>query len=270
MKHFCRLLVIGLMLSAQLACTLYAEEETKSQELAKKLANPVATLISVPFQNNFESGLGAGQNGSRYTLKIQPVIPASLNKGWNIITRLVVPFINQSNVYGNSVQNGLSDSQLQIFFSPKAHRQDGLIWGVGPVVLIPTAAEPLLGSEKWGIGPSAIALKQEGPWTIGVFGNHIWSIAGNSNRSNISLSYLQPFASHSNKHGFSFSFASETNYDWLADQWTIPLVCGISQLLPIAGHLVSVGASGIYHLQSPANTSKWTARVAITLLFPQK
>ena len=269
MKYSHRLFVIGLLLFAQLVCPLFAEDTSNPEELAKKLSNPVSNLISIPFQNDFESGLGAGQNGSRYTLKVQPIVPVSFNKDWDLIIRPIVPLINQSNVYGSSAQKGLSDSQLQLFFLPKASVRDDVIWGAGPVFLFPTATEALLGSEKWGIGPNACVVKQTGPWTIGLLANHLWSFAGNSNRSNISMSYLQPFASHSNKHGFTFSFASETSYDWLADRWTIPLVCGISQILPAGGHLISAGASVIYHLQSPSNTSKWSARVSITLLFPQ-
>jgi len=258
--------ILSLLLSTQL---LAADEiETSTEHLAKQLQNPVATLVSVPFQNNFEYGLGAAENGTRYTLKFQPVIPKPFNSDWNLVTRPIITYLNQQNVFGATSQAGLGDAQLQLFFSPKAPRSDGLIWGIGPVFLLPLAGDPLLGTEKWGIGPSAVCLKQSGGWTTGILANHLWSVAGNSARNNISLTYLQPFASHSSKMGTTFAFSSESSYSWLNGQTTIPLICGVSQILPIYGQLTSFGVSGIYHLQSPTNISKWGARATITLLFP--
>lgn len=247
-----------------------AEEESNTEQLAKQLQNPVASLISIPFQNNFESGLGAGGSGSRYTLKVQPVVPMALNSDWNLITRPIVPYVNQQNVYGATSQAGLSDTQLEIFITPSQFEQGALMWGAGPDILLPTAGEAALGTEKWGIGPSACCLKQAGPWTTGALFTHLWSVAGNSARSDISLSYLQPFISHANKVGTAFSFSSETSYDWLGRQWTVPLIFGVSQIIPLAGHYFSFGLAGVYHLQSPGNISPWAARFSVTLLLPKK
>lgn len=265
MKKILYCLFIFLLFSSQSA----KAQDSSTEHLAKQMQNPVAALISVPFQNNFDSGLGTG-DGTRYTLKVQPVIPASLNDDWNVITRPIVPYISQQNVFGATSQSGLSDMQLQIFFSPKEPTKDGLLWGAGPVFLIPTASEAALGTEKWGVGPSGVVLKQTGPWTMGLLANHVVSFAGNSARQDISLTYLQPFVAHSNKTGTSLNFSSETSYDWMNSKWTVPLIAGASQILPIYGHYVSFGVSGVYHLESPANISKWGGRFSVTLLLPKK
>lgn len=247
-----------------------AVNETESQQLAKQLQNPVASLISIPLQNNFDSGLGAGQNGHRYLLKLQPVIPSSFNNDYNIISRPIFSYINQKDIYGATSQSGLSDTQLQIYFSPKSFKEGEMLWGAGPVLLIPTASEAVLGTEKWGIGPGIAGLKQIGPWSIGALFNHLWSFAGNASRSDISVSYFQPFLSHSSKHGTTFGFSSETTYDWFSNKWAIPLLASASQILPIGGHYFSFSLSGVYHVESPTPISKWGIRFSITALLPKK
>ncbi|MFA6430814.1 MAG: transporter [Candidatus Margulisiibacteriota bacterium] len=267
-----RVLAAMLFLPIFMAGPIIAEVagETNSEHLAKQLQNPVASLISIPFQNNFESGLGPAKDGNRYTLRVQPVVPATFNKDWNLITRPIFSYINQQNVIGATRQNAISDTQIEMFFTPKTVREGDMLWGLGPVFLLPTAAEASLGTEKWGIGPSACILKQEGHLTIGMLATHLWSIAGNNSRSNISLSYLQPFISHSNNVGTSINFSSETNYDWMNGQATIPLIFGASQIVPMLGHYFSFSLSGIYNLQSSTNTSPWGGRAVVTLLLPEK
>ena len=263
-------LIFGQALYAAATNGTEAKVETDTQEVAKQLQNPVASLISVPFQNNFEYGLGPDNKGSRYTLRFQPVIPTSISDDWNLIFRPIIPIISQHNAIGHTSQTGLSDIQLELFFSPKAPSSCGIIWGIGPVLLLPTATDNLLGYQKWAIGPSAVALTQRGPWTIGMLANHLLSYAGNSDRRNISATYMQPFIAHSGKKGFSFSFSSETNYDWKGAVWSVPFIGGVSQIIPVHGQLISVGVSGIYYAKSPLGGPSWGIRAVITLLFPEK
>ena len=264
------LLLLALTLVSTL--TLYAEETvpaTDTQKLAKQLQNPVAALISVPFQNNFSFDLGPNENGHQYLLRMQPVIPVSISEDWNLIVRPILPFVSQNNVLGPNSQTGFSDLNLELFFSPKETGEDGIIWGVGPVLLMPTATNIYLGTEKWGMGPAAVALKQFGPWTAGMLANHVWSYAGHSDRNKISLTYMQPFFAHASKKGFTVSCSSETSYDWIGHKWTVPLIGGVSQILPVFGHLISVGASGIYYARSPEFGPSWGIRATLTLLFPK-
>jgi hypothetical protein len=152
---------------------VFAQDEA---ELAKMLSNPIANLISVPFQADYNQNIGQGDEGSAWRINIQPVIPFTINKKWNLISRTILPVIDQDNIPVKGMgESGIGDVVQSLFLSPQEPTTDGIIWGVGPVFLLPTATDDALGGEKWGIGPTAVALKQDGPWTYGALANHIES-----------------------------------------------------------------------------------------------
>jgi hypothetical protein len=172
-----------------------AGDDAKAQaaKLAEQLQNPIASLTLVPIQNNFDFGAGPDGDGFQYKVNVQPVIPFSLSEDWNLITRTILPVVYQENIVGTSSQVGLADTLESLFFSPTKPAMGGWVWGAGPVFLLPTATDDLLGAEKWGAGPTAVVLKQQKGWTYGALMNHVWSFAGESGRADVNATFLQPF-----------------------------------------------------------------------------
>jgi hypothetical protein len=236
-------------------------------ELAKQLQNPVASLISVPFQNNFDFNMGPNDDGFKYTLNFQPVIPVSLGKDWNLIIRTIVPIISQDDVIPGTSQCGLGDIVQSLFFSPKKPA-GGMIIGFGPVFLWPSGTDPFLGSEKWGAGPTGLVLKQTGGWTYGLLFNHIWSYAGEADRNYVSATFLQPFISYTTKTKTTFGLNTESSYDWHNSQWTVPINFSISQLVKIGKMPVSLALGAKVYAESPSGGPDWGLRFVITPLFP--
>lgn len=244
----------------------------EAAELAKKLANPIAALISLPMQYNYDQFGGVNDDGSVSRLNIQPVIPFSISDNWNLITRTIVPVVEQRGFPVEDMNKfGLGDTVASQFFSPKAPTSRGWIWGAGPVWLLPTATDDALGGEKWGIGPTAVALKQSGPWTVGFLGNHIWSFAGNDDRDEVNATFLQPFVSYITKTKTTIGLATESTYNWGENDWSIPIIPQIGQMFKIGPQIMQLTVGAKYWAESPDNGPEgWGARVQLTFLFPKK
>ena len=240
-------------------------------ELARQLANPVASLISVPIQANYDDNFGLQDEGSMLRINVQPVIPISLGEDWNLISRTILPIVDQSNIPAAGFsETGLGDTVQSFFFSPKAPTSGGWIWGAGPVLLLPTATDETLGSEKWGIGPTAVVLRQSGPWTVGALANHIESFGGESQRADISATFVQPFLTYVTPKQTTYAVNTETTYDWENEQWSVPLNLTIAQLLRAGDQLVQVGGGIRYWVDAPdGGPEGWGFRFQVTLLFPK-
>jgi len=264
MKKTATLLMIMILFS----CSAFGQEE---EDLAKKLANPVASLISVPIQSNYDENFGPTEDGSVWRTNIQPVIPFTLDEDWNLISRTIIPVIDQDDVPLNGLgESGVGDIVQSLFFSPKKPTSNGVIWGVGPVFLLPTASDHMLGAEKWGMGPTAVALKQNGPWTYGALANHIESFAGDGERAHVSATFLQPFVSYITKTKTTFGLNLESAYDWNSDQWSVPINLTVNQLLMAGKQPFQIGAGVRYWADSPDNGPEgWGVRLQLTFLFPK-
>lgn len=237
--------------------------------LAKQLSNPVASLISVPFQFNFDDGYGSAGTGKRMTLNLQPVVPISLGEDWNLISRTIIPIIDQSDIVPGTSQDGIGDVVQSFFFSPKEPTAGGLIWGAGPAFLLPTGGESL-GGDQFAAGITGVVLKRSGSWTYGALANHLWDMGGGSGARDISATFFQPFVSYTTQNAWTYALNTEATYDWVSEQAGVPINFTASKLTKIAGQPVSLGAGVRYWADSMANGPEgWGARLMITFLYPK-
>ena len=240
-----------------------------ASELAKKLANPIASLISVPFQNNTDYGIGSN-NGTRNTMNIQPVVPIKLSENLNLIGRIIIPVTTQYNITGlGNKESGLSDAVLSAFFSP-SNAKNGFTWGAGPVFLLPIGTDDYLTTKKFGVGPTAIALKQMNGWTIGGLINQIWSVAGSDSRSDVSQMFVQPFVIYNWKSGAGLGGNLEWTENWQAKASTVWLNPTVSGVTSLGTQKVQLAIGPRFNLAAPSGQrADWGWRAVVIFLFPK-
>jgi hypothetical protein len=239
------------------------------EALAKAAQNPIAAMISLPFQNNFNFGIGPN-NVTQWELNVQPVIPISLNENWNLISRTIIPIIDQpSAAPGAPSAFGLGDINPQLYFSPA--KPGKLIWGVGPTFTLPTGTDPILTSGKWSAGPAAVVLTIQGHWVVGGVVNQQWSFAGWGDR-NVSALLVQPFVNYNLPHGWYLTTSPIMTANWEAageNVWTVPVGGGIGKIFKIGKQAFNAQLQAFDNVHTPKDGPDWQLRFQIQLLFPK-
>ena len=263
-----RLLAVSTAVLALVAVS--AAQPASEGDLAKKTQNPVSDLISVPFESNFNFGVGPNDD-LQYILNVQPVMPFRLSEDWNLITRTIIPLIDQPEL-GPGVGDvfGLGDIQLSLFLSPA--KSGALIWGIGPIFQFPTATDDALGSDKWSAGPTAAALTIRGPWVLGALVNHLWSLAGDDDRADVNQTLIQPIVTYNLPGGWFLTSVPYITANWETDgddRWTVPIGIGVGKVHRFGTLPVDLELASYYNVVRPDDAAEWPLRFRINLLFPK-
>ncbi|MGC2103894.1 MAG: hypothetical protein WA647_02235 [Candidatus Acidiferrum sp.] len=255
------------MLSAnlQLAC---AQE---SSDIAKQAQNPIASLISVPLENDFNPQTGVNKEDS-YVFEMKPVVPIRLSNDWTLITRTIIPVIQVPDLApGVSGTSGLGDIQESLFLSPA--KAGPVIWGAGPVISFPTATENILGTKKVSLGPTVVVLRSQGHWLFGSLVQNLFSVAGPSGRPDVNQMLLQPFVNYNLPHKWYLTSSPIITANWEArssERWVVPVGGGVGKIVHFGKQPVNVYSQFFRNVQRPDGTSSWSARFNMTFLFPKK
>jgi hypothetical protein len=255
----------------QLATEETPAAATNADELRKAAQNPVASLISVPVQNNSNFNVGPDDR-TQNILNIQPVIPARVSENWNLITRIITPIIYQPTLSQpvNQGASGFGDLNPSFFLSPA--KPSKIIWGVGPTVVLPTATNSILGQGKWSMGPSVVVLAQPGKWTLGGLVNNVWSFAGQSSRPDVNQMLFQYFINYNLKKGYYITWQPTLTANWEATnggRWVVPFGGGIGRIMKLGFQPVNVTAQFYGNAVHPPGTSSWGLRLQLAFLFPK-
>ena len=245
-----------------------ADSGPSDQELAKATQNPVGALISLPFQNNMSFGVGPDDRVQN-VMNIQPVYPVALNDDWNLITRTILPVISQP-APGDDRTDGIGDLNFTGFFSPRA--PGSLIWGVGPVLVFPTASDDVLGTDKYSAGISVVLLTMPGRWVVGLLANNVWSYAGEDDREDVNSFLFQYFINYNFPSGWYFTSAPIMTANWEADsgdKWTVPVGGGVGKIVRFGKLPVNINSQIFYNVEKPKGAGDWSWRFKFQFMVPK-
>jgi hypothetical protein len=254
---------------ALIAMSFGSAQAQDSGNLAQQAQNPIANLISVPFQNNTNFNVGRLDNDQNI-LNIQPVIPFKLNEDWNLVTRWILPVVYQPPLYrGDDTDFGLGDFNPSFFFVNQVNPK--LMIGAGPTFLLPTSTDRRLGPDKWGAGPTAAIVWTPGKWVVGALVNNIWSFAGDSHDPDVNQFLLQYFVNYNMAHGWYLTSSPIITADWTQDpnnQWVLPVGGGVGRVFKLGSQPLNMSLQAYDNVITPDGGADWQLRFQVQLLFP--
>ena len=239
--------------------------EMSTEEIAKASQNPLTAMYSLPIQNNTYFG-----DEVRNMANIQPVLPFDVGDDWTLVTRTVLPVVYNGMQHGSD-DWGLGDTTMTGFFTPKKTGSSGIVWGVGPTVLIPTSTDHTsMGVGEWGAGVSAVALAVHGKWVYGGLISNVWSFSGDKKVNSMTL---QPFVNYNLGDGVFIASVPIITANWKADShntWTIPVGLGVGKAMKMGSTPFTAQIHAYYNVERPDfNDEKWQMRVQVQWLFPR-
>jgi hypothetical protein len=268
---FLLLTAAGNALAAKLGDGIIEPGEDRTEELARAVQNPVASMISLPFQNNTNFNFGP-RNKTQNVLNIQPVIPFQMTDKWNLITRTILPVVSQPAFFrGQDRKNGIGDTLFTAFFSP---RDSGRwIWGAGPAILLPTSSDDRLGPGEWGAGPAGVVLTMQGPWVIGSLVSNVWSFTHDDSEDKVNVFTWQPFVNYNFGGGWYLVSSPIITANWEADndnKWTVPLGGGMGRVFRVGEQNMNAQMQAFYNVENPDDFGpEWQLRLQLQFLFPK-
>ena len=264
MKSRCAVITSLFLVSFVLTNPLLAQD----QELAKAAQNPVGDLVSIPFQNNMQFGVGPDDRVLN-VLNIQPVYPIKLNDDWNLITRTILPVMS-SPFPGDDRTNGIGDLNSSLFFSPRAPGK--VIWGAGPILSFPTASDEVLGLDKYAAGISGVVLTMPGSWVVGALASQLWDVAGDDDAADVNRFLFQYFINYNFPSGWYFTSAPIITANWEAEageKWTIPVVGGFGKIVRVGKLPLNINSQIFYNVEKPKGGADWEWRFQVQMMFPK-
>ena len=278
MKTLSKLVLSGLLSVGLLAPTfaqnagnvsVAAKPDVDAVDIAKKLSNPIANMISVPLQWEFSRGVGRNQGGSEQTLQFQPVAPFDMGGGDTLIVRPIVAGAREVSVQNATGQSfsgyGVASVTLESFYAPNTN--SSWIWGVGPYAQSPSGNSGKFGSQQTGAGVTGVVLNRQGSWTYGLLGYQSWNMGGNPAFGTQNNLYGQPFVAYTTKDAWTYTADMEAQYNYDTHRTSNPLFIGASKLMVFDGTPISFGAGPMYYVSNtPGGPSGWGARASVTLV----
>ena len=244
-------------------------------DLATQSQNPIASLISLPFE--FDSYQNVGEEDrTQNTIVFKPVVPIDISENWELVLRGIIPFIDQPDSGPIDGKTGVGDIQLQTYFVPKKTNSLGgdnfWTWGVGPVLQFDTASDDILGTGRNAAGIGGVLFSKINNWTVGALLNNVWDVDSSNTREGVNFMTFQPFANYNLDNGWYLKTGPVITYNHEADsgnRWTIPVGAGFGRIFNLGKQPVNFSVSAYGFADKPDGGANAQLQAILVFLFPE-